>query len=228
MADVSKFFEESEKDDCLRFIGDKLECYIPTRYAMENYLNIGENVQALGVFALKVNDSIEGGFQLPAVITMEPTETYDATIDEESYLVCVLRKGDKLMNTLNVMQIEKIGYFMWCEFLSLGHFPRYINYENVLNLFDDLKEVTGRGTNANHAILEIIYAHLFRDAQDLNVKYRHTGMNKPPAHVTLRDVSYGPSSTLGRIGGSYTDTGVNSALLNQSDQNHEIEDLFRS
>lgn len=227
MVDISNFFEENTKDDCVRFIGDKLECFIPTRYASDNYLNIGETIQALGVFYLRINDTIEGGLQLPAVITIEPTETYETTMDEESYLVCVLKKGDKIMNTLSVMQIEKIGYFLWREFLSLGRIPKYLSYEYAFGLMDDLAEITGRGTRSNHAVLEIIYAHIFRDANNLNIKYRHTSMTQPPAHVTLRDVSYGPASTLGRIAGSYTDTGINSALLNQSDQNHEIEDLFR-
>ena len=226
--DISRYFQEDTKEDCVRFIGEKLECFIPLRYQMDNFLKIGETIQALGVFALTINDTIEGGLQLPAVITMEPQETYEVTKDDERYLVCVFQKFDKVMNTLSVMQIEKIGYFLWREFLSLGHMPRYITYQNVATLMDDLKEVTGRGTGSNHAIMEIIYAHLFRDAKDLNVKYRHTDMHQPPAHVTLRDVSYGPSSTLARIAGSYTDTGINSALLNQADQNHELEDLFRS
>lgn len=228
MADLSDYFRESEKDDCVYFTGDKLECFIPTRYETDDYLSIDENVHALAIFSIRIDDKIDGGLQLPAIITIEPTETYETTIDEEHYLVCVLKKGDKIMNTMSVMQIEKIGYFMWREFLSLGRMPSYLTYQNVVGLMDDLKEITGRGTNGNHTILELIYAHLFRDAKDLNIKYRHTTMTQPPAHVTLRDVSYGPSSTLGRIAGSYTDTGINSALLNQADQNHEIEDLFRA
>lgn len=228
MTDLSQYFEQDDKENCVRFIGDKLECFIPVRYKNENFLIVADKIQALGIFSIRINDTLTGGLQIPAVIQIDPTETYETTIDEEKYFVCVLTKNHRVMCSLDVMQIEKVGYFMWREFLSLGHFPSYINYQNVNSLFDDLKEITGRGLGANHAILEIILAHLFRDPDDLNIKYRHTPMVKPPAHVTLRDVSYGPSTTHSRIFGSYSDIGRNAALLNQSDTNSELSDLFRS
>lgn len=226
--DISKFFEQDDKESCVRFVGDKLECFIPVRYKAENYLIVEDKVQALAIFSMTINDTIECGLQLPAVIQIDPSETYETTIDDEKYLVAVLTKGRRLMCSLNVMQIEKISYFIWREFLSLGHFPRYINYQNVNTLFNDMKEVTGRGMNGNHVILEIILAHLFRDRKDLNKKYRYTDMKDPPATVTLQDVSYGPSSTHARIFGSYSDTGRNAALLNQADNNSEMSDLFRA
>ena len=226
--DISIYFEQDDKEQCVSFIGDKLECFIPLRYQNENYLIIEDKVQALGYFTLRINDSIWGGLQLPAVIQLDPTETYETTMEGEKYFVCVLTKNRRVMCSTSVMQIEKIGYFIWREFLYLGHYPKYINYRNVNTLLDDLKEITGRGFGANHVIIEIVLAHLFRDAHDLNIKYRHTTMNEPPATVTLKDISYGPSTTHSRIFGSYSDVGRNAALLNQSDNNSELSDLFRS
>ena len=226
--DISQYFEQDDKEDCVRFIGDKLECFVPLRYKNENFLIIEDKVQALGIFSIRINDTIWAGLQLPAVIQIDPSETYETSLDGERYFVCVLTKNRRVMCSLGVMQIEKIGYFIWREFLSLGHFPKYITYQNVNTLFDDMKEITGKGIGANHVIMEIVLAHLFRDPHDLNIKYRHTKMEEPPAHVTLRDVSYGPSTTYSRIFGSYADEGRNAALLNQADTNSELSDLFRS
>ena len=225
--ELAKYFEQDDENNCVRFIGDKLECFIPLRYQNENYLIIEDKVQALGIFTIRVNDSIMGGLQLPAVIQIDPSETYEQTIDGERYFTCVLTKGRMIMCSLSVMQIDKLPYFIWREFLSLGHFPSYITYRNVSTLFDDMGEVAGAPMGANHVIIELVLAHLFRDKDDLNIKYRNTDMTKPPAHVTLRDVSYGPSTTHARIFGSFSDTGRNAALLNQTDNNSELSDLFR-
>ena len=226
--DLAQFFEQDDKEQCVRFIGDKLECFIPMRYQNENYLVISNEIQSLAIFSIRINDTIDGGLQLPALIRIDPSDTYETTIDDEKFLVCVLTKGRRIMCSTSVLQIERIGYFVWREFLSLGHFPKYITYQNVNSLFDDMREIAGRGIGANHVIMELVLAHLFRDAKNLNVKYRHTDMIDPPAHVTLRDVSYGPSTTHSRMFGSYSDTGRNAALLNQSDTNSELSDLFRS
>lgn len=228
MSEIDRFFELDKKEKCVRFLGDKLEIFIPMRYQNSNFLVVENKVHTLGIFSMRVNDSIEGGLQMPAVIQVDPVDTYVETKDGEQYFVCVLNKGSRIMTTTGVLKNDKIGYFMWTEFLSLGRMPEYITYDNSVSLFDDLKELTGKGTNTDHVLMEIVLAHVFRDPDNLNVFYRHSNMNKKPAQVTLRDVAYGPSSTHSRIIGSYSDDGRNAALLNQSDQNHTLEDFFRA
>lgn len=227
MSKLTPYFEQDTKEKCVRFIGDKLEIFIPMRYQLKNYLAIEDKISALGIFSMKVNDSIEGGLQLPAVIQIDPVETYEATINDVKYLVCVLTKGGKIMTSTEVLQDDKVGYFMWTEYLSLGRMPEFIDYEGTATLFDDLREVTGRGIDVDSAIIGIILAQMNRDPDDINIFYRHTRMLKKPFLVNLRNVGYGPSSTHARVVGSYSDDGRNAALLNQSDQNHKLEDFFR-
>ena len=227
MPAVDQFFEIDEKNDCVRFIGDTLEIFIPMRYQSKNYLIIKDKIDALGIFSMRVNGSIEGGLQIPAVIQIDAAETYNETIDGEQFFVCKLNKGGRIMTTLKVVKDKELVYFIWTEFLSLGHMPKYMTYDGATTLFDDLKEITGSGTGVDHALIEIILAHVYRDPNNLSIFYRHTDMRQPPAQISLRDIGYGASTTHARIIGSYADVGRNSALLNQSDQNHTLEDLFR-
>ena len=44
MTDISNFFELNQKDDCVYFMGDKLECYISERYANFGYLDISDKI----------------------------------------------------------------------------------------------------------------------------------------------------------------------------------------
>ena len=209
-------------------MGDKLEIFIPMRYQAKNLLIIEDKISALGIFSMRINDSIDCGLQIPAVIQIDPISTHLETINENQFFVCELHRGSRLITNLYVLQNEKLGYAVWLEFLSLGNMPSFINYHNAAFLFDDMKEITGKGIPVNHAVFEIIFAHVYRDAKDLNTFYRHTRMTEPPAQVTLRDVGHGPSSTHGRILGSYSEDGRNAALLNQSEHNSTLEDFFRA
>ena len=224
---AAQFFELSEKDDCVYFTGDKCECFIPQRYEDKGMLHLTSKVQTLAIFTMVINDTITCGLQLPAVIEIDPVETYTTTIDGEQFVVCVLHKGNKILTTLDLLKNNKLQYFIWTEFLSLGHFPSYMNYDVATTLFDDLNEVSGQSIGTDHALIELVMAHLFRDPDNKTIFYRHTAMTKKPAIISLRDIGYGASTTHSRIIGSYPETGLNSALLNPSKENNELEDMFR-
>lgn len=229
-AAMEKYFIQDNKNNCVRYVNDdpkvKLKAYIPMRYKPKNYLIMDEYLSALGIFTVEIGD-VKFGLQIPAVITMDPSATYEATIDNTEYLVCEFESGRKIMTNLTVMQDDKVPYFVWLEFMSLGNMPSYITYDNVSKLHDDLSEITGTSLGANHVVLEVVLAHLFRDRNDLNKFYRNTDMREPPATVTLRDVAYGPSATHSRMLGSFANEGRNAALLNQTTTNSELEDIFR-
>lgn len=227
-AQSHKFFKQDDKEHCVRFIGDKLECFIPNRYQTVEYLVVSEYVTTLGIFSMKINDSFECGLQIPALITMDPSNIYETTIDDISYTVCELAKNQRLITNLDVMQVSRIGYFMWREFLTQGNLPKFITHDNIITMMDDLGEITGHACNGNHAVLEIVYSHLFRDAKNPLIHYRNTDMTKPPAIVNLKDVAYGTDATSSRMIGAYSEMGLNNALINPSTDNHELEDLFRA
>lgn len=224
---LNKFFITDEENDCVIFTGEKLQCFIPERYATYGFLHMGEKTESLGIFKMVINDEIECGLQLPSIITMEPIDAQWKTIDDEKFLVAELGTGCKLLASLTLIQNDKIYFTTWREFMYIGHLPLYINYNNIAFLFDDLKEATGKGISIDHSVLEIIYSHLFRSAEDPNIFYRHSDMTKEPARISMKSVAYGPSGTFAKIAGSFAQDGYNSALLNQADRNSELEDMWR-
>lgn len=227
MTDVEKYFELSEKDNCVFFMGDKAECLIPQRYLDKEFLIMDSKISVLAAFTIIINDTLVGGILIPTMITMDPVSVELETRDGEQYYVATLKKGSQFITNLDVVQVDRTGYDIWLEFISLAHMPSFIEYNDTCFIFDDMKEFTGKAINTNHVILEIIMAHLHRSQDDLTIPYRLTTMKKPPEQITLRDIGHGTSSTHSRIIGSYSDIGRTAALLNQSDENHELEDYFR-
>lgn len=227
MSDLSKYFELSEKDNCVFFMGDKAECFIPQRFVDREFLIIDSQVSVLAAFSILVNDSVFGGILFPAMFTMAPVSINLETRGENQYYVARLTKGCQFVTNLDIVQIQRTGYDFWLEFVSTAHRPEFIDYNDSCFMFDDLKEFTGKSIKVNHVIMEIIMAHLNRDPKNLTVPYRLTSMKEPPEAITLRDIGHGTTSTHSRIIGAYADIGRTAALLNHSDQNNELEDYFR-
>ena len=226
MADLSSKFEYSEKDDCTRFTGDKLIIRIPEHYTMLGYLVIAEVVHVLGIFPMNV-DGVDCGLQIPGVIDVDPSDIRTETINDKKYTILELHKGDRIMCTSSVIKDGKLHYAMWKEFISGGKIPEYLDYDATACLFDDCKKITGKGIDVNHAVIEIVYAHIYRDRDDLTKLYRLTPMTKPPVNIKLNQPAYATNSTHARIIGSYAEQGMNTALIHQNAENVEIEDIFR-
>lgn len=226
MADLSNKFEYSEKDDCTRFMGDKLIIRIPEHYTMLGYLVIAGVVHVLGIFPMNV-DGVDCGLQIPGVIDVDPSDIRTETINDKKYTILELHKGDRIMCTSSVIRDGKLHYAMWKEFIGGGKMPEYLDYDATACLFDDCKKITGKGIDVNHAVIEIVYAHIYRDRDDLTKLYRLTPMTKPPVNIKLNQPAYATNSTHARIIGSYAEQGMNTALIHQNAENVEIEDIFR-
>lgn len=226
MADLSNKFKYSEKDDCTRFMGDKLIIRIPEHYTMLGYLVIAEVVHVLGIFPMNV-DGVDCGLQIPGVIDVDPSDIRTETINDKKYTILELHKGDRIMCTSSVIKDGKLHYAMWKEFIGGGKMPEYLDYDATACLFDDCKKITGKGIDVNHAVIEIVYAHIYRDRDDFTKLYRLTPMTKPPVNIKLNQPAYATNSTHARIIGSYAEQGMNTALIHQNAENVEIEDIFR-
>ncbi len=225
MASVMKYFKKIEGS--FVFIGKKLEIRIPRRYENYNLLSAQNVVQTLAIFEMIFDDNEYHGFLLPAVITIEPSNVYNKTINETDFLIVELQAGDKFMTSSILLKQPHISYAMFVEFISLGNLPKFMDYESTAFLFDRTKEVCDANLRVQHSVFEMIYSHLFRDPDDLTVKYRHTDMTKKPEFIELRSVTYGTDSTTAKIVGAYMNDGINAAIVNPSHQNHELEDLLR-
>lgn len=215
-----------QDDGSVTYEGTKLIAYVPTHYETYGLFRIDKYVTALAMFDMEA-DGKTIGIQLPAAIEMAPSEIEDATIDGDHFKKLTFFKGDKFMVRTDVVKMEKMGYYIWKEFIGLGRFPKYMDYDHIFYMLDDLKEVTGKGLDASHTLLEVVYQHLFRDKDDVNKLYRLTNMNKPAHILQMRDISRVAQSNHSKVFGAYSADGLNSALNTQNTKNNEFEDMYR-
>lgn len=229
--DVTKLFVTDKKNRCVRFMGNKCKCYIPMRYEPAGYLQIEDKIHTMGVFTMQINDSIWCGLQILTIVAIDPSKTYRETRNGEDFFICELAKGDMLLCDTHLIQEEMASYFIWKNYLSLGTRPEYLDYDNMATLFDNAKFFTSKDIGANHAIYEIIIAHLFRDPNDVAKLYRHSSMppGKPPKQVSFRNISFVCTSVHSKLIGAYANDGLNGALMTENTDTNpgSLENLYR-
>lgn len=224
--DIDTFFQVVE--DSLVFTGNNLKVYIPMRYKVHEALIVEDYVRTLAIFSMKVNDTYEYGLILPNMINMAPSNVSRANIDGVDYQLLEFYNGDKFMISTTILKENHIAPLMYSEFISLGNLPKFLTYNDTALLFDTAEKMCDVNLKTPHVVFEMIYAHLFRDPDNLYLKYRFTDKTKKPVFIGTNSVAFGPESTTSKLIGAYFNDSINSALVNASDQHHELEDLLRT
>ena len=215
--------------DSLIFKGNKVVIKIPRRYENYDLLKMSNDIQTLGIFSIDVNDGeLTGGIYLPSILTMEPSKTHTISTEEQDFLVAEFQKGDKFIVDVNLLRQPRITYQMFVEFIALGNVPSFLSYKDSAAMFDLAKKVCDADLRIDHSTFEMIIAHLSRDPNNLNTKYRHTDMKQKPSFIGLRSVTYGTDSTTANLIGAYMADGTNAAIVNPSEQRSDLEDLLRT
>ena len=226
--DVDKYFKIDEKSKTMIFTGKKLVVYIQSRWEVHGYLEINDTVSTIGIADLIIDDTYQANLFMLAKIEIAPSEMSTVTVDGLQYQVLTLHTGDRFLCNTEVVKDSKIAYILYVEYISRANMIYTMDYEHLAFLFDQSKPICGANLKVDHVIFEMIYSHLSRDNEKLSIQYRHTDMSKPMKFISIRNISYAPTSTTASMVGSYFSEGLNSSLLADPSESHSlVEDLLR-
>jgi hypothetical protein len=226
--DFKSFFKTTEKE--IIFTGDKLVCHIPERYENYDVLSFHEDtVKSLGIFDLIINDTHHHGLLLAAIISLNPRMISKHTHDNDKvYYHLTFNKNDVFITDTTFVKNENLVYIVFSEFIQLGNIPKFLTYDTLAFLMVKISKTSGLNFKVNHAIVEIMLAHLTRNPNKLTEPYRRTDQSNPLKFIPLSHVSYGADNTTSKLLGSYFTDGLRSALVNQADTAYEFESIIRA
>lgn len=228
ITDVSKYFRHDPKTHTMIFIGDTLEVRVPARFEVYGMLNVADTVETIGVMDLIIDESFQASLHMPAMIELEPSEMSSIMVRGLQYKVLHFSHGDRFIVNTQVVKNQSIVYTLYVEFITRGNLMYTYGYQDLMTMFDLAKHLCDSKVPVDHAIFEVIYAHLSRSAKDLFTQYRHTDMKDAAFDfVALRSVSHAPDSTTARMLGSYFSEGVLASLLHENEDRKPFEDLLR-
>lgn len=227
ITDISSYFKKT-KDNTIVFVGKTLEIRIPSKFSQYGSLIVGEDVSTLGVFDMIIDNEYHVGMNILGIITISPSDTSQMTYDQIEYTVLYLNTSDVFIKNTKILKDPNVVYTLWTEWITDGRVPYYIDYKNLLKMFENAVELTGQGIGVSRAVFEGIIAYLARDGENISKQYRLTSMKKPMEFVALNSVSQGPSGTLARLNGAYfRDQGLTSALRHKVTEPQPFENILR-
>lgn len=228
---LTDYMQKFKPDGLVSDHSGTIKVFVPQRYEIHDLYLIGEYTSVLGLFQIEVEGEPHlYNLVLPAMVDMQPSTIlpWHSTQDEVDYYVLTFRKGDVFIKSLTVLKQGFILSKLFKEFVTNGHMPPWMSYDQMASVFDVTQVVTGKTLPVPHSCFELMVAHCCRDPKSPNIKYRFTSMREKPLFLGLRDVTNVRDSVTSRIVGSYFMDGVNASIVNKSEHRSEVEDLLRT
>ena len=209
----------------------KANCKIhfPVRYEEQDLAEIGNKVTTVGYFAIIVDEKYYGICNIPTTVRLEPSFINKIKIDGESYYELDFEKGSVVFTTTELVKVDILTYHIYNELVAGGKIPWYMNYSDMIKMFDESPRFAGVSVGANLAVMDMVISNIARDPKDLTKYYRHIytdvkqELDNPPEILALRNVSYGATNTTAKLLGSYFSDGLTSALINPSEREEFVE-----
>lgn len=211
---------------------EPLNIIFPARYEESDLAFLEGNVYVLGIFAIQVGNHYAVN-NMPAKVRLFPSEITTFKHNDQEYYNLSFDKGGIVTDNINVVTENTLGYYIYRYFIALGRVPFYMNAMDMVTLFHRMREYTTVEYGVNHAVCEMIVSMIMRDPENIQKYWRQSIhsvqdlTNKKPDFVPLRDIPHGARNTTAKLLGSYSDEGLNSALLHPSDTAERVETLLR-
>lgn len=224
-----------QTDDFRVVCKSPIEVMFPEHYLNKSLCEINEEIYCLGIFAvLHPGTSSYAVFSIPAKVVMPIGETRTITVDDVKYRVVRYEAGDTFIANTRVMQDEQLAYWIFDYYIALANVPWYMNYMDIVKLFDQDGYYMGGYLPPNSQIVDMLSGNIARNSNNgkmmyrVGIKHLDDVWKTMPQWVPLKNISLGSVDTYSKIMGSYFDDGVTSALVAESQTATPIEQVLRS
>lgn len=207
--------------------------HVPERFTAKKLAVLGAEVFIFGFFPIIMEEEYYCVNNTIAMMRICPSSTRRVVVEGNPYFEFSFEPGDKVIYTTALVVTDTLTYYMYDEFVAKGNIPWYMNYYDIVNMFETAQEHAGVNLGSR-SIIELIISTITRDATDMTRLYRHIIQNPefvrttPPVVIPFRSVIWNTSDTTSKLNGAYFGEGINSALVNQSETTELIEELYRT
>lgn len=223
----------TELPDKTIITNEACKIHFPVRFEEKSLANIGNKVSTVGYFAIIVEDKYYGIVNIPGTLRLDPSFVNKIKIDGDSYYELTFEKGSVVFDTTEIVKVDILTYYIYNEIIAGGCVPWYMDYSDMVKIFDEAPRFAGVSIGINLAIMDMVACNSARNPTDLTKYYRHGYVNisqeksSPPEILPLRNISYGATNTTSKLLGSYFSDATTSALIHPSTRVEGIEEKLR-
>lgn len=213
------------------FCKKEMEVYFPVSFTESGITKVKDTVETLG-FVMLAMGNIYSVLKIIANVTLTPTEIGVTELFGEKYYKLSFEAGSCVFENQSIVVKDTLIYTVYNEFFSRGNVPAYLDYDDILSIFDTAQEYAGVDLiNGRNEIFHLIGSMISRNKKNLVQYYRQIA-DSPDADkllrfVSMNDIDLNASNAVNKLGGNYFQTGVVSALNNPSTEIENIESILR-
>lgn len=212
---------------------EEIHIVFPKYYLDGKLGSIDSRFNVVGMFGFVVGDSF-ASYNVGTIMPLTPGESSIIKIEGKDYYKLTWQAGEVMCPNTNLVLRDVLAFQIYDEFNAKGRVPPYFDNQDHASLSDDTTMFTGVNLGSDPALFGIYNAATTKNPNDLTqparelYKTQDDFFNMEVARLPLRSVAYGADNTTARLVGSYLSEGVNSALVNPSEQTERIEQLLTS
>lgn len=206
----------------------------PVRFETVGLASVGSNTHFYGLFKISTLDgSYYAIHNVMASIRSEPDNVEVINHEnDEPYYVLTYEPGSVVIKDVDLLNDKNIIGKVYKEFIDRGKIPYYVNYYDLIKVFDTAKEYAGESIGDNYEALAVPISIIARNPNDLNQYYREIlndidPNSVSPVYVPASSVNFSANSALTKITGSYFYSGVVSAINNPTEQTEVLDYILR-
>lgn len=204
---------------------------LPKKFIELHIGDIDNTVTTLSVLAVFNKDLKYGVINIPAMVKITPDSIDEVEVGSDTYYKLTISKGNSVIDSRDVVIDGDIGYNVFNIMLVKGVVPWYINYLDLVKIFENIPKYTGTKLESYMSIVKIMIALSARSKDDPNKPYRYiikkSDEVKDIHWVGLNNIYYTYNSTASKVFGSYMKAGMISAIVNPETKPTKLENLVR-
>ena len=195
---------------------DDIRIMVPARFKNKELVTFNMDIKVYMFAAIIDSDNNYSVTRIPAMLTLTPELTEEVLVGNEEYLLFRFAKNTIISPDTKVAKMQSLLFNIFEEFFMRGKIPWYMEYNDVSKLFLQTSKYSGSGAGNNPAAVELLTSIIARSPKDTTELFRYMkeASKDNITYIALLNVYYTFNSTMAKLGGSYFDQGITSALNN--------------
>ena len=194
----------------------------PKWYLDKDLASIQEVSYVYGIFALIIDDKYSVS-TIPTLCSTVPVLVNEVERDGVLYIQFVYGKDDVVLDNVKVVKEELLSYNFFETYIVYAKIPWFVEPLDMVSIMNNLPKYGKSNVGANPIINELVVSFMTRSAKDKRVFYRQTTGKDEYAYVDLMNLYYAALSTTSKLGGSYFNKGLVSAIVQKEKEPSKLE-----
>lgn len=207
--------------------------HVPESFRAKQLIHLGREITFVGYFAMILPSGEFCTWMVPSTIRTIPDDIRIVEIEGRTYYEFHYPAGGRIAKSTDLLIDQMTIYPLFEDVIARARTPWYYTYDQMGGFFKHAQEYTGASLYATPSIFEMIIAQQARVDSDRTKTVRNT--IKSPSqvqqlefiYIPLRNVEYGATDTVAKLGGSNIGEGIDSAIVNPTEEQQVIDRLVR-